>query len=206
MTAQIATFVKGKLQPVLPFIDKFGGLVAMLVYQEETADGGTVEKRFPVSHDTNAQDCLANNNQREFVPDGSNYNGIAYLENQSLTVGGSTAGGTQYTASLRFVCWYNSEKITGVAADDQLLTQLIDRIQRTLTASIWNSAPFSRIRVVLRDVLVRDRSIFGAFTYSEAETQYLMPPFDYFAVDMTINFVVPRACVPALTLNPAECL
>ena len=46
-------------------------------------------------------------------------------------------------------------------------------------------------------------AIFSKYSYDEAVTQYLLHPFDYFALDITIDYVVPRACIDAIILNPA---
>jgi hypothetical protein len=206
MNAQIANFIKGKLAPVLP-IDKIGGLVSTLVIPTP-ADGENeqyTEKRFPIAYDANAIDCVNSGNYREYIPDSESYTGVAYFEGQGLSLIGVSSGGNRYESRLRFVCWYNRRKITGIDHDTSLKTQLISIISRTLTNKFFNDDPLTRLKVRFVGI-VDDPSIFAAYTYDEKTTQYLMAPLDYFAIDMAISYEVPDSCVLPINLNPAECL
>jgi len=62
----------------------------------------------------------------------------------------------------------------------------------------------NRIRIVAAGEDVKSPSIFGDYTY-EDKKQYMMFPFDYFALNYSVRFAVAKDCVPDITLDPASC-
>ena len=54
------------------------------------------------------------------------------------------------------------------------------------------------ISIYISDISQVERSvdIFSRYTYSEVTTQYLMFPFDYAALDLTVEFTIPCVETP----------
>jgi len=51
------------------------------------------------------------------------------------------------------------------------------------------------MRIKVNQELVKSAAIFSKYSYDEAVTQYLMYPFDYFALDITTDFLINKSCI-----------
>lgn len=69
-------------------------------------------------------------------------------------------------------------------------TNIIIEIIRALPDFPINYAPFMQVKFDVLNQLVRSNSIFSQYTYNEKQTQYLMSPYDYFALDIETTFSI----------------
>ena len=66
--------------------------------------------------------------------------------------------------------------------------------------------PVSFIRVTPDREAPRSPELFSKYTYDEAETQYLMLPFEYFAFDFQVSYVLKNGCaIPNVVTREAIC-
>ena len=49
------------------------------------------------------------------------------------------------------------------------------------------------------------KSIFSKYSYDETILQFLRPPFEYFAIDLIVTFIMRGDCLPEININPKTC-
>ena len=101
-----------------------------------------------------------------------------------------------YQSRLRLVGWLNVKAILG---ENVMQVQCTYRLMRSwilirlLPEFPQNIAPFTQVYMEVTSQAIRDKAIFSKYTYNELQTQYLMSPYDYFALDITTTFGI---CLP----------
>ena len=74
-----------------------------------------------------------------------------------------------------------------------------------MPVSLSNVFPYSFIRIELTGEETKNVSIFSKYTYNEEEKQYLIYPFDYFALNYEISFYVGINCIDPILISPSVC-
>jgi hypothetical protein len=203
MNQAIAHIIKSEIEG-LDFVDKIAGLVAPLTFDIAIGDGKSVEKTFPIACCVSPEDCKEGA-YNDLMPN-SQYKTVIYFEDKGVTFVKSESHWKYYTSNLRLVCWINIEKLTnsGYCKSEVPCTyaaHIITEIIRSMPEFPLNITPFHQFYSEIVSQDVRNPSIFSAYTYDEKHSQYLMAPYDYFALDITTNFaiclnsdVVPSPC------------
>lgn len=185
----------------LALVDTFAGLAQVVTYKNPDENGNTVTKKMPVSYDTEGLGCSTASKEKDLVPNSAK-KGIVYFEdNGGMQVIRNLSGGRkQYRGNLVLVCWFNRNNSVGQtygkmskAAYDEITAKF-----KGVLPSIWFinlKASAVRIR--------QDPAIFSKYTYDETVLQYLRPPFEYLAIDLTVTFIT--GCNVPITLNPQQC-
>mgnify|MGYP007071610834 CR=1 FL=1 len=191
MNQAIADIIKGHIED-LDFVDKIAGLTAPLTFEIKDKDGNMVEKTVPVACCTTAEDCKQGA-YNELMPD-SSYKTVIYFEDGGVTFEKRESNWAYYKSNLRLVCWINIEMITGVPCKTEspctYAAHIVAEIIRALPQFPETHFPFDRVYSEITSQIVRSPSIFGAYTYDEKHSQYLMAPYDYFALQIETNFAV----------------
>lgn len=183
------------------FVDRNYGLIR--VHREKVPNkdnSGTVEKIYPVYLTTENTD---NKSSREVdaIPN-SNYKSLSYHElTASPTLSPIGRGYFKCTAMLRNVWWINGAKcdVTQNSIDKYMLNVL-----KYFPEHINNFADMAQIFVEITGTDVNS-SIFGAYSYDEANKQYLMPPYLFFAINYRVSFRIHKNCVDNIELKPSSC-
>lgn len=202
MIKEICTELRDRLQfnGNLPFIDVYAGLVQTVQYKQTDANDNPITKRMPVSYDTNlAADC--GSPEKALTPD-SKKKGIVYFEDNGgvSTVRELSKGRKMYKANLLLVCWLNRKRISddsyaviGKNAYDAIVAKLQSNLAPSELANLKVS--INRFR--------QDPNIFAKYSYDETILQYLRPPFEYFAIEISASFV--STCINEININPNNC-
>jgi hypothetical protein len=191
MLDQICNILKNRVAQT-GFFDKVGGLVQTQEQTDENEAGKFITKKYPVTADSDFVNC--ENGLVDMIPD-DKLRGLVYFEGGSIVQGERRFSfGKQFTADVRLVAWLNRVKL-GTAVDHPINAGVIAEIMRALgPQQIINQPPFMRLHVSSYRVLDSDPAIFAKYSYSNAERQYLMPPFAFFALDLRVNFVSRAEC------------
>jgi hypothetical protein len=65
----------------------------------------------------------------------------------------------------------------------------------------------SNLVFINRVIVPQNNRIFSAYTYDEAKTQYLMLPYIYFAIDISVQYSVGENCfLNPITPKPVQCI
>ena len=174
----------------LPFITLCGGLARI----QRVKDNG-IERAFPVMETFGGYTLLTPQKAEA---------GIAYFEFIRNDVKSELAGdrGYIYLAALRLVVWLNLERIDppdvlGMqAAAMAAVTAPIDPTTQEDTGRI------SRYKITRALYAPKSPGFFAAYSYSEEELQYLMHPYDYFAIDFEAVYTMSNCEQPFFTIKP----
>ena len=208
MNKELSVILRDKIADA-PYLERLSGLVQ--VFEKTIAVDGeagrTIKKKIPVTSFATFQECESNNQAQVAMVPNSKYKGILYFEDGGINTPTPSRGGMQYISRLRLVCWLNTKLITG-QTDMSLTTRVIADILGRFAGNPFNVSPFTKIAVKVANIPAQDKSIFSPYDYSEAETQYLMAPFEYFALDLNISYTIPFLCVTdiSVTEDPNTCL
>lgn len=202
MIKEICTELRDRLQfnGDLPYIDVYAGLVQTVQYKQTDANDNPITKRMPVSYDTNiAADC--GGPEKALTPD-SRKKGIIYFEDNGgvVTVKELSGGRTMYRANLMLVCWLNRKRIT----DDTYAVigkNAFDGIKAKLLSNLKPSN-YTNLKVNINRFR-QEPNIFSKYSYDETVLQFLRPPFEYFAIELTASFIT--TCATEININPNNC-
>jgi hypothetical protein len=180
----------------LAFADKIAGMVRIA---ERTGEAG-LKQYFPVACNLTEAECNTGR-YMDLIPDGKKKSVIYFEEKagvQLLRRGGS---GNVYESKLRLVVWLNL-KLLGIeactstaGAMGDILRVIPNKIPQTITS------PFGigNMIVTFEGEALKSADIFSKYSYNQAQTQYLLFPYDYFALDFTIELHLNKECLPSLT-------
>lgn len=203
MNKDIASIIKAKilLAPVHPIVDKVAGLVQTVEFAEETMSGASKVARIPVSIDTNI-DGAVNWKDRDLVPNSANRS-IIYFEDNGITTGVSNAYGKHQTSKLTMICWMNTKRMSGSTTPaSDFATAILNKIEKLP----FNSGKYLNIKISHESILPQDARIFSRYTYDEKEKQYLMSPYEFFAVNLVIKYIASSNCsIPTMAVVNPNC-
>lgn len=204
MTTDLAEALRELIEP-LPFVDKISGLVKAVVISEDI-DGVKKRKSFPVACNVAAKDCTNKSKLNDLCPDSSKKSVIYFEENGGAQLIGFEKGDFKYRANLRLVGWLNLSKL-GVSSCSWSAIAVL-HVMNVLPFGFFNitGKPYTRCKIEGISEVEKSASIFSKYTYDEAVNQYLLHPYDYFALNIVIEYVVPRSCIADLALaDPINC-
>ncbi|MEN6568980.1 MAG: hypothetical protein ABFC18_03105 [Rikenellaceae bacterium] len=191
MNQQIANIIKAKIEG-LDFIDKIAGLVSTTYLNITDNEENKVTKSFPVACNVTAQDCL-NGSYNDLCPN-TKYKTVIYFEDGGVDFNKREGRFICYTSRLRLVCWINVAKYVAECCKEGLTCTASAAIIKDILCALPSQpeyiSPYSSVYPVVTGQLVRSNSIFSAYTYNETQTQYLMAPFDYFALNIETTFCI----------------
>lgn len=206
MNKEIAKVLRDRLKEDegLPFVEKYAGLVQTVTEQVGANDVKKVRK-YPVSTEVVIGN-VCSQHEEEMTPD-SAMKGILYFEDNGTTPNGMKGEDFEYTSALTLVCWINRGKvvsniyseITGIA-----IQNIISKLR--IGENPENVSMFKKMSVSVSRILPQEASIFSKYTYEEAETQYLRPPFEFFALSLQVKYSINQKCLEPLTItNDTTC-
>lgn len=207
MNKEVALLLLDKIKSA-PYLDRVSGLVQTFekVYEDEL--GRAIKKRLPVSSFASFQDCADKPQpQIDMIPN-SRYKSLLYFEDQGISSPTQNRLGFDYISRIRLVCWLNTKLIAGQSNMLMSAQVINDLVGKLVGINPWNVAPFTRISVKVAGIPNQDKGIFSKYDYREEESQYLMPPFEYFAIDFNVYYTIPKDCLPPIetSLDPCSIL
>lgn len=196
MNATLAEILKGRLEDVL-WIGRLAGLVRPVTYER---NGGTITIPVAVSVQDRSG-CAASDALREMVPD-DQYGAMVYFEDLGTIRSQSRTRGVAFTSTIRLVCWVNVARLGGdILAADQVMEKLI----HAMNAGPYNLGSFQGIRHRAQAFPTRGAGLFATYNYPASARQYLMPPFDAFAIDITTDYRLKAGCEEDVALEDVNC-
>jgi hypothetical protein len=195
MISDIGTILKGYISP-LSFVDKIGGVVRVVTKTETDSSGRQVRKSFPVDCEVTNEDCLSGK-YVDLVPN-SKYKSVIYFEDQGIRPITQDVIDFTFEASLKLVCWLNLKKLGKINCSNSALAYLniLKVLPTRYINQTVNTVQYSRIIIKPQGQDIKSPDIFSKYTYDEEKTQFLMYPYDYFSLDIYVQFTVAKDCVP----------
>jgi hypothetical protein len=197
MNKDLADYLKGFIEP-LPFADRVAGLVQPLTIVNEGPDNKPIKKTYPIACGVTAKDCLNNGKYQHLLPD-DRLKSLFYFEDLGIQSEGKENGGFKFTAKLRLVGWMNLKKLGKTDCSYSALA--IASILNAFPTGYQNNTPYTRIQVEVTGQEPKLPAIFSKYSLDEEKTQFLLYPFDYFALQIAVSYVIPKSCLSALTVD-----
>ena len=193
MNTAIANIIKSQIEG-LSFIDRIAGAVRVVSRQEEGSKS-TIIKKFPVDCGVSQADC-SSGKYVDLVPN-SKYKSIHYFEDLGVSRDGNDSKTFSFESKLKLIGWLNQKKLgkTGCSVSHLAIAAILKQIP----TRVFNDAStgFSRISITCDGIDPKNADIFSKYSYQEEVNQYLMFPFDYYAINFTAQFTVPYQCIDA---------
>ncbi len=193
MNNKIASILKSYVETV-SWADKVSGLVQTANVRIKDGDS-TADRSYPIACDMDADSCIKGHYQ-DLAPD-SKKKSVMYFEDRGGVVLERHEGGRlYYRAALRLVGWVNLKVIQAADCDSGVRGcgtsgDFVVDIIKVLPYVAFDYDDFYGIQIEPPNQVERSVDIFSRYTYNEHATQYLMFPYDYFALDIDITFVIP---------------
>jgi hypothetical protein len=177
----------------LDWIDKISGLVQTVSIRKKIEDA-VVVKTFPVSCDIDYDSCIKGRYQ-DLAPD-SKKKSVLYFEDRGVSFIKRNGNTLQFQSSLRLVCWLNLKLIHSATCDSDVehcgvSGDYVIEVIKALPSIPFTEGDFISIYINSISQVERSVDIFSKYTYSETAVQYLLFPFDFFALDFSIDFTIP---------------
>lgn len=145
----------------------------------ENADVATKKKQHYISMTPNTNDAV-----------------LCYFEVLNNNLVEKQVGGNVYRSNLRLVGWINTARIKDYE-EGTVESHIINAISKKIT--VPNGLTIRYIEE--KGFEPKGAAIFQKYTYSEAEQQFLMHPFDYFAVHFEIGYKHNPRCTKPIVIN-----
>lgn len=201
MNAQIANIIKGYLTP-LPWVEVSAGLIKPFIRIVPVGAGKPpVREQFPVSCDYTYSECT-NGKYKTLIPS-EKYRSLLYFEDMGCIKTKNEGGYNYWKSRLRLVVWVNMKRFDFNGC--YISPLLVNAIEAAIPEVYFNAPPFVKVNVQSISEMPKDATIFSKWSYKEEVLQYLMYPFDYFALQIDTEFAISRDCMDAVTIKDENC-
>lgn len=193
MNKEIADIVLGKISG-LEWVDRYAGMVRPYVIHQPGIDGKAIKKTFPVSCNVTDEDCVLNGTYKDLIPD-SKYKSLLYFEDLGINIIGSDRSYINCQSNIKLVCWLNGKKLgyDGCGISAVAVMSILKVFAGMFNP--FNEGNFVKIKISAISEMVKDNAIFSKYSYDEAQTQYLAMPYDFFALNLKVDFSIPFNCI-----------
>lgn len=188
----------------LNFADLTAGLTKIMRV-EVPLEAGTIIKTFPVVCNTTIDQC----NKGDYIdllPD-SERKTIFFFEDLGVQFVEKQQREFIFHSRLRLIGWINLAyfKNSGCSISGTLAANIIKAIELP-PDNISGNPAMTKMRIVGINEIQKTVEIFLKYTaMNEEKDQYLLYPFDFFALDITTQFSVPLNCINEPEMQEPEC-
>jgi len=195
MNFDIANIIKGLIENE-NYIDKIVGLVRSFI---KKVNG--VTKIYPVGCELTDDEC--EQMLFDLIPD-AKYRTLIYFEDLgTVLIDRDGHGHTNWRSSLKLVCWINTNKFEFTGCS--IAPLIIQNIVSLIPTGFFNSGNYQNVKIKVIGEDIKSNLIFSKYTYDEATRQYLQYPYDYFALNIQVEFRMHKSCVTALVPKENPC-
>jgi hypothetical protein len=195
MNFDIANIIKGLIENE-NYIDKIVGLVRSFIKKE---NGAT--KIYPVGCELTDDEC----EQMLFnlIPD-KKYRTLIYFEDLGTVMTERDGHGcTHWRSSLKLICWINTNKF--VFTGCSIAPLIIQNIVSLIPTGFFNYGNYLEVKIKITGEDIKSNLIFSKYTYPEATIQYLHYPYDYFALNIQVEYKMNRNCITQIEIKDNVC-
>lgn len=192
MNNKLANILRNQISDLI-WIDKISGLVQTANVRIKSGENVS-EKSYPISCSMTADACMKGGYQ-DLCPN-SKKKSVVYFEDRGLTFERQEGNHLFYVSSLRLVCWLNLQLIQGVGCKNDVIGcgtsgDYVLEVIKKFDYKPFDSGGLYGIMVHPPNQVERSVDIFSKYTYNENATQFLLSPFEFFALDFETDFFIP---------------
>jgi len=191
MIHKIGEILRDKIKD-FTYVDKIAGVVQTAM---DKGENGQIDK-FPVACDVIGADCEeAGGRLLDLIPDDTKKSIIYFEDLGGAIFQGKERNNLEFTSRIRLVGWLNLKKLgqTDCGVTAKVVAHLITRLE---SSKKENYDPFTRLSISVQSQVSKQPSIFARYTYDQTRKQFLIFPFDYFAIDFIVRYSINENCVP----------
>lgn len=169
----------------LPWIDQYTGVVKTVTRKDEKGQS----RSFPIA----CNESLPAQGYSAITPDNSKRS-VLYLEDKGIRPTGEDADGIHLKASFDLIGWLNMKllKYNGCSYSGIAIAGILSKIP----VNPFNESVYTRISIQFMGQYQKNANPFSKYTaYDETVTQYLLHPYDYFALSFDVDFVINKNCI-----------
>lgn len=199
MNILVSKFINSYLAD-LPWVDKIGEVVRAVNIPYNTAEGQVI-KTFPVSCGVSHNDCISGR-FADLIPN-AKYRSILYYEDGGTRFVGIENKYQLVESALQMVCWLNLKMLGQSECDisSLIITDIVNKLPIGRNVNYGNLIG-AQLRIINQEPRTRD--VFGRYTYADY-TQYLMHPYDFFALNLQVNYKIGLNCTEYEAHSPSDC-
>ena len=192
MTKELCNILKNQLNNIA-FLDVVAGITQPVIdVRFKEKENTAIAVKMPVSYDTSLGPSTFMGSERQLVPDKSRKSILYFEDFGSSPDPQARAGSLGFITNVRLVCWMNKTAIGFTKYEDVTTRCITEILERLVLGTGINENGFVKLFVYNPRILIQNASIFSPYNYPEAVVQYLRPPFEYFAIDLTCRYEVRR--------------
>lgn len=196
MNEKVASIIKTQIE-TLPFVDKIAGLVRPLRMEVKTGDTKAM-KTYPVATDISSEQCISGH-YKDLIPD-AKYRSIIYFEDNGCTLTYRNGRWVGFESRLLLVGWLNMAKLfncqTQTGSAQVILSILSQFPEFTISDDVYRE-----FKIIAVSEQPKTNAIFGKYSYDEIKNQYLMYPYDYFALNIASTFKINLDCITEFQID-----
>lgn len=197
MNSGIANYLKSKLDSLV-FVDLMAGMVRP-VSKKIPSEGKTVTKTFPLP--CGVSETCGDGELYSLIPNNKRKS-IFFFEDNGCRLIAHDRNGQHWESNLRLIGWVNTKKFNPQSCD--LSNYIVQSLTTSLPFAVANYSPFIGVQVVAVSQDPKSPAIFSRYSFNEFY-QFLTPPYDYFALNITTRFTVKGNCLIEITESEAVC-
>ena len=205
MNKDIADIIVDKIAG-LAWVEKYAGLTRPITISQPNPNGATtpVKKTFPVACNVTPEECDKKGLYNDLMPN-SKYKSVMYFEDFGINITGSDAHYINCQSTLRLVCWLNGKKLgyDGCGISSIAVMGILKVFAGMFNP--FNEGNFVKIKIGAVSEAPKEPQIFTKYSYDESASQLLMYPFDYFALNLRVDFSIPFNCITDFEVLPEQC-
>lgn len=203
MIIEVGNIVKDYLQP-LDFINKLAGVVKVVTKIDKDGDNKTIIKKYPVACDVDFDDCLTKGTYKDLIPN-SSLGCIVFMEDLGCRFNGMRGHKQTWKGSYKIIGWVNNKQLG--YAECSVTGQVIASIINQFPIVPFNSGNYQSVGIqVIGQEPKNGQNPFSKYSFDEAQTQFLMYPFDYFSLLVDVSFEIDKRCLtPFVKATPIAC-
>lgn len=184
----------------LPYIETLAGLVQQESVQKLKSKNELVKKSFPIY--CPIKGACSPNNVEPLIPN-KNRKSLFYVQdNGGVFFSGKGPGYSTFTADLWLVGWLNPKKL---GSDEcSISAPIIAQLLKIINKKTFNgpNGIYSRIKFRPSRILTKEPIIFSKWGYSDKFYHNIEWPYDYFAIQIFVDFAVGDSCIENFIVNP----
>ncbi len=189
----------------LPFIDVLAGLTKLHKEKIPNQGGEDLLQMYPVECATTQAQCT-NGDYKDLSPD-SDKKSVLYFEDLGIQFLDKNVREVVYQSRLRLIGWLNLAHFVngGCSMSAQVIANIVKELPFSQPINISGDMNLTKVKVIACQELPKNADIFLRYSYDEPRDQYLMYPFDFFAIELTTEFTLPYQCIPDIEMTDPSC-
>lgn len=206
MIRDLSNILLGRITTAAPaWLDKYAGLTRAI----STKLKGAKPQTWPIAYGvTDPQECDQDGTPVNAMLPDEKYKSVLWIEcDQFPRRLPQNIGQPLWQVRFRVIVWLNGNKLK---REDDTRVGLADVAYQNLVSALEsNNEDVGNYKCINTEVIgsgpATGPAIFSRYTFNETRSQYLHFPFDFFALDVSMEFVAPRNCEEELIAEDATC-